>query len=261
MDEVSWRRVPPDPRRWRRGVLGVLLGLGVGSAGDAQLSPTPGSGAGELAPVGRSAVPLGPPPGGTQGVGEFVGDNLGDLVSDALLWSGSRAAGDGTPIVALYPQLHLGAGTAEAGPLDETDLAHFIPNPQPLHTLELPRDQLVALLEGAVAPEVKGTRRLHVAGMRYAWDGQRDNSRVVEVMLDDGTPLVSNGRPIEGPPIKVVIPASLVGQVEDAAARAVGLGLFDREALRIYIAEGLGGIVTAIRYPPRGDGRSLRLDP
>ncbi|MFC7617095.1 bifunctional metallophosphatase/5'-nucleotidase [Actinokineospora soli] len=207
--------------------------------------------------------------------------NLGNLLADALLYSGQqRAAAYGVPA----PQVALqnGGGIRNnnlipAGPFTElhtfqiaafANFVSVVPN--------VPRAQFKELLENAVSriPLADG-RFAQVAGFSFTYDSTRqaqavDNagtvltpgSRVRSVTLDDGTPIVVDGAVVAGPGISVA--------TNDFSARGgdqypfrglpfTTVGLTYQQSLSEYVVDGLSGAITAAAYPEGGEGRITRL--
>ena len=139
----------------------------------------------------------------------------------------------------------------------------------------MPRAQFKEILENAVSrvPVADG-RFAQVAGFRFTYDATQPaqvvddagtvltpGSRVRSVVLDDGTVIVQDGAVVAGPGISVA--------TNDFSARGgdqypfrglpfTSVGTTYQAALAEYLAEGLGGQVTAADYPEGGEGRIVR---
>ncbi|PXY21225.1 bifunctional metallophosphatase/5'-nucleotidase [Prauserella muralis] len=208
--------------------------------------------------------------------------NLGNLVADSLRWAGTRQAAEYgvTP-----PQVGIQNGggvrndsvlpAGEVTALDTYEIAPFsnfvavVP--------EVPRATFRQLLERGVAaaPGAAGAF-MQVSGVSFTYDPARQaqvveegtntvvtpGERVRDVRLDDGTVVVSDGQVVEGPPISVA--------TNDFSARGgdgypfgdlsfTPVGMTYQQALQQYLADGLGGTVTAERYPVGGTGRITAL--
>ncbi|MGH3756376.1 bifunctional metallophosphatase/5'-nucleotidase [Actinophytocola sp.] len=212
--------------------------------------------------------------------------NLGNLLADALLWSGQQHAAE-FGVVPPQVALQNGGGIRNntlipAGPLTELDtfavaaFANFVSV-----VPEVPRAQIKELLENAVSriPLADG-RFAQVAGLSFTYDATRTaqevddagtvltpGDRVRTVTLDDGTGegtvIVQDGQVVDGPGIAVA--------TNDFSARGgdqypfrglpfTTVGITYQQALADYIAnpEGLGGTVSATDYPEGGEGRITR---
>ena len=86
-------------------------------------------------------------------------------------------------------------------------------------------------------------------------------SRVQEVMLDDGTPIVTGGVVQPGPSINIAtIDFSARGgdQYPFRGASFTPLGASYQQALSNYIQVGLSGVISAADYPEGGEGRIVQ---
>ncbi len=206
-----------------------------------------------------------------------VETNLGNLLADALLDAGQDGAeefGVAAPQVALQN----GGGIRNnslipAGPVTELDTFAVAPFANFVAVVpDVPRAQFKELLENAVSqlPTADG-RFAQVAGFRFTWsaagvaqvtaeDGTvtTPGTRVTEVVLDDGTPLVTGGVVVDGPPVSVA--------TNDFSARGgdvypfrglpfTSVGVSYQQALAAYLTDDLGGAITAADYPEGGEGR------
>jgi 5'-nucleotidase len=206
-----------------------------------------------------------------------VETNLGNLLADALLDAGQDGAeefGVAAPQVALQN----GGGIRNnslipAGPVTELDTFAVAPFANFVAVVpDVPRAQFKELLENAVSqlPAADG-RFAQVAGFRFTWsaagvaqvtaeDGTvtTPGTRVTEVVLDDGTPLVTGGAVVDGPPVSVA--------TNDFSARGgdvypfrglpfTSVGVSYQQALAAYLTDDLAGTITAADYPEGGEGR------
>jgi 2',3'-cyclic-nucleotide 2'-phosphodiesterase (5'-nucleotidase family) len=204
--------------------------------------------------------------------------NLGNLIADGMLWQGERLAasfGVDAPQVALQN----GGGIrndAIIGPGDVTALDTFAILPFGNFTSivpNVPATQFKELLENAVSRVEFGDGRFaQVAGVDFTWDPAGtaqvvDNAgtvltpgnRVLSATLHDGTAVIVGGA--------VVDPTLTIDIATNAFSAAGGdqypfrglpfmtLGVTDQQTLVQYLAEGLGGVVTAAQYPAGGSGR------
>ncbi len=146
---------------------------------------------------------------------------------------------------------------------------------------EVPRDVFHILLEQAVdrIPGAGG-QFAQVSGFTLTYDPAapareiaRDGDcslvgnpgeRVREVVLDDGTVIVSDGRVVPGDPVALAIIDFLVGGGDCYPLTDISftkLGVSYQQALANYISTDLGGTITAEDYPVGGGGRIVALEP
>ena len=88
--------------------------------------------------------------------------------------------------------------------------------------------------------------------------------RVREVVLDDGTVIVSDGQVVAGGPVALATIDFLAGGGDCyplADIEFTKLGVSYQQALANYISEDLGGKITAADYPAGGGGRIVALEP
>lgn len=227
--------------------------------------------------VGSSEVPL----DGTRTNIRSRETNLGNLTADSLLWQATELAGVygvGTPQVALQN----GGGIRNnsiipAGSITELTTFSILPFPNFVSIVEgVSREQFKEILENAVSRVEFGDGRFaQIAGFRFTWDpagtaqvldGDGNvvtvGSRVVDVFLDDGTPLVVGGSVIPGPDLTVATIDFLARSGDQYPFRGLPfttVGVTYQQSLRNYIEFGLGGIITAAEYPEGGEGRITRL--
>jgi 5'-nucleotidase len=197
--------------------------------------------------------------------------NLGNLATDALLAAGQReaeAAGVTAPVVALQN----GGGIRNnsvlpAGPVSALDTYSVLPFANFVAVApEMPVATFVAGVEHGLSGAVTGGvlqpagQFAQAAGYRVTYDAtQPAGSRVVDLVLDDGTALVRDG--------------VLTGALDTISVATIDFLLrggdgypFDgvdftvlpvtyQQALETYLTEDLGGTVTATDYPVGGEGR------
>jgi 5'-nucleotidase len=206
-----------------------------------------------------------------------VETNLGNLLADALLdagQDGAAAFGVAPPQVALQN----GGGIRNnslipAGPVTELDTFAIAPFANFVAVVpDVPRAQVKEILENAVSqiPLADG-RFAQVAGFRFSYDPAgvaqvtaedgtvtTPGTRVREVVLDDGTPLVTAGAVVDGPGVSIA--------TNDFSARGgdrypfrglpfTSVGVSYQQALVGFLTDDLGGAITAADYPEGGEGR------
>jgi 5'-nucleotidase len=212
--------------------------------------------------------------------------NEGNLIADAMLWQASQLApsfGVADPDVAFLN----GGGIRNdsiipAGDITELDTFDMVPFPNFITVLEnFPRVQLKEILENAVSRTQPGDlpggtgRFAQIAGFSFVLSGSGTaqvldldgnvivpGTRVQEVVLDDGTPIVSAGSVVAGPDLTVSTIDFLArggDQYPFRGAPFTTLGATYQQALAAYITEGLGGLISSSQYPEGGEGRIIEL--
>ncbi|MCA9691195.1 MAG: 5'-nucleotidase C-terminal domain-containing protein [Myxococcales bacterium] len=204
--------------------------------------------------------------------------NEGDLIADALLWSaGQRAADFGAPLPTVA--LQNGGGIRNdsalpAGELTELDTFDMLPFANFVTIVPgVPPGQFKEILENAVsAVEQVDGRFAQIAGFTliYDPDGQpqvideagvitQEGTRVLEVVLDDDTVIVSGGVVDPGAPSLDVATINFLASGGDqypfGDLEFTSLGVTYQAALRGYIEEALAGTISAADYPEGGEGR------
>jgi len=261
------RRARKNENAWeiamKTKILGVLaVGLLAGPIGASAVSATV---------IGRTEVPL----DARSTTVRYVEANVGNLVADALLWQAAQ--------VGLSPTIGLQNGggirtnainfptATSLAPADITDLDVFslLPFGNYVGVIgNVSVFDLLLALENAVSGSVPGDlvgagRFLQVSGLRFSWDPSAvAGSRVVDAVLEDGTPLINDG---------VVVSSLLlnIATIDFLANGGDGFSIFTsysftastylyRDALTNYIQNGLGGLVTSADYPVGGEGRILQ---
>jgi 2',3'-cyclic-nucleotide 2'-phosphodiesterase (5'-nucleotidase family) len=209
--------------------------------------------------------------------------NQGNLIADSLLWQAQQVAdafGVDSPQVALQN----GGGIRNdsvipAGDLTELDTFSMVPFSNFVSVVEdVPRAQFKEILENAYSRVEFGDGRFaQVAGFRVTYDaagvGQvidgttgvvtTPGTRVREVVLDDGTIIVTGGAVVDGDPIDVATIDFLAKGGDQYPYRGLPfttLGFTYQQALANYLVDGLGGVITATDYPVGGEGRITRIN-
>ena len=211
--------------------------------------------------------------------------NEGNLIADSFLYQATKlAASFGVEV----PQVALQNGggirndsVIPAGPITELDTFDMVPFANFLSVVEdVPAAQFKEILENAVSRVEFGDGRFaQVGGFRFTWDAAgtaqtldeggnvvTPGTRVREVVLDDGTVVVSGG--VVAPaaaPIDVATIDFLARGGDQYPFRGLAfttLGLTYQQALEGYLEEtdGLNGLITAAQYPEGGEGRITRLN-
>ena len=216
--------------------------------------------------------------------------NEGNLIADSLFWwadQNAAAYGVEPPDVALQNGGGIRNNTVipagDISVLDTFDMASF---PNFVSTVEgIPREQFKEILENAVActqpadfgvnPLCGSGRFTQVSGFSFTWtasgtamvidiDGNvvTPGTRVLEVVLDDGTVLVAAGLVQAGDPVTIVtndFSAKGGDQWPFRGAPLVTMGATYQQAIENFIETGLAGAITAADYPEVGEGRIVAL--
>lgn len=203
--------------------------------------------------------------------------NEGNLVADSLFWQATELAssfGVQAPDVALQN----GGGIRNnnvipAGPISELTTFDIAPFSNFVTIVEdIPRDQFKEIMENAVSQvEFASGRFAQISGFTMVYDPTgtpqeldedgnviTPGSRVLEITLDDGTPIVSGGGVVAGDPLTIATIDFLArggDQYPYRGAPFTSLGVTYQQALRDYIIEPLGGLISAADYPEGGEGR------
>lgn len=192
--------------------------------------------------------------------------NLGNLATDALLAAGQREAaalGVPAPVVALQN----GGGIRNnavlpAGDVTALDTYSILPFSNFVGVAPaMPVDTFVDGVERGLSglPGAAG-QFAQAAGYRVTYDvDQPVSSRVVDLVLDDGTVLVEDG--VRTGALQTISVATIDfllrggdGYPFDGVEFTV-LPVTYQEALETYLVEGLGGVISAADYPVGGEGR------
>jgi 5'-nucleotidase len=208
--------------------------------------------------------------------------NAGDLVADAMLARGIALApqfGAPVPDVALVNGGGIPANEIlPAGELSVLDLSNLLPFASFLSVVEsVPPAQLKEILENAVSRvDSSDGRFAQVAGLRFSWDPagtaqQVDDdgnvlvagTRVREITLEDGTPIVADGAVVANAPSLNIATLDFTARGGDQypfrGAPFTVLGITYETALQEFLTQNLGGVVRLVDYPAGGEGRITRL--
>jgi 5'-nucleotidase/UDP-sugar diphosphatase len=216
--------------------------------------------------------------------------NEGDLIADALKWQAEQVAADygvPTPDVALQNGGGIRNNTViPAGDITELDTFDMVPFPNFVSMVPaIPRSQFKEILENAVActqphdfevnPDCGSGRFAQVSGFSFEWSASGTGqildaggnvlvpgTRVLDVILNDGTVIVSGGVVVPGLAVNVATIDFLAkdgDQYPFRGAPFTTLGFTYQQALSNYIVEGLGGVISAADYPEGGEGRITNL--
>ncbi len=204
--------------------------------------------------------------------------NQGNLIADALLWQANVLA-DRYNVPAAHVALQNGGGIRNdtvipAGTLYEFDVFSMAPFTNFLAIVpDVSVEQFKEILENAVSRVEHGDGRFpQIAGFTMTWDpngtaqvldddGQvvTPGTRIRSVQLADGNWLVLEGDVVaDAGPVHVATLDFLARGGDEYPFRDapfVTLGVTYQQVVANYIVQGLGGVVTAERYPAGGEGR------
>ena len=205
--------------------------------------------------------------------------NQGNLHADALRATANNLAEDfGTPQAHIAIQNGGGIrndAVIPAGPVTTGDTWDIAPFRNFVVVGEVPRETLHVLLEQAVdrIPGLGG-QFPQVSGFGFTFDPEaparetdragdcslagEPGSRIRDVTLDDGTVIVSDGAVVPGDPVVLATINFLAGGGDCYPLRDIeftSLGVTYQQALADYIADDLGGQITAAAYPAGGANR------
>jgi 5'-nucleotidase len=211
-----------------------------------------------------------------------VETNEGNLCADSLLWNArKRAPEEGLPLPVIAFQNGGGIrnnSILPAGNFTELNTFQFLPFSNFVSVIpELPVTTLKSLLENAVSrvtplppgfPSSGNGRFAQISGFRFTYSvAANPGSRVLDVILDDGTVLVDDGVVLNP---KLTLPAATIDflcrggdeyPLNGLAFEAVGVSY--QQALYNFVTakDGLNGLIRAVDYPAGGEGRIVRYTP
>jgi 5'-nucleotidase len=203
--------------------------------------------------------------------------NEGNLIADALRWQASQLAGDfgaPQPDVALQNGGGIRNNTViPAGDITLLDTFDMVPFPNFVTIVpDIPRTQFKEIMENAVSLVEFGSGRFaQISGFTMVYDPTgtpqvldadgnvvTPGTRVLEIVLDDGTAIVSGGAVVAGPALNIATIDFLArggDQYPYRGAPFTPVGQSYQQALANYIVDALGGAITAADYPEGGEGR------
>jgi 5'-nucleotidase len=224
--------------------------------------------------------------------------NEGNLIADSQLWQAQLLAaefGVAAPDVALQNGggirnnsiIAEGADPGATKDITELDTFDMVPFPNFVTVVpDISREQFKEILENTVSRTQPGDtpggtgRFAQIAGFSMIWSGSgtaqvldgdgnvtTPGTRIQDVVLDNGTVIVSGGSVVAGPPIGIAIVDFLArggDQYPFRGAPFTVLGVSYQQALSNYIQAatgdgGLGGLISEAQYPEGGEGRNVEL--
>jgi len=209
--------------------------------------------------------------------------NEGNLIADALFDAAEDVAGQfGTPVPDIAIQNGGGIrndSLVPPGDISELEVFGMVPFANFVAIVpDIPPDQLKEILENAVSRvEFVDGRFAQVSGLSFTWDANgtaqvldadgnvtTPGTRVVEVTLDDGTPIVAAGVVVPAAPSVDIATIDFSARGGDQypfrGAPFTSLGVTYFQAVMDYLTEDLGGLITTADYPEGGEGRITRLN-
>lgn len=215
--------------------------------------------------------------------------NEGNLIADALLWQGRRlAASFGAPVPVVGIQNGGGIRNNDiiacsSDGLTELDTFDMVPFANFLSIVQIPRGQFKEVMENAVSLiERTDGRFAQVAGFSFEFDRSgtpqvvdadgnvtTPGTRIVNLTLDGGQPIVVNGAVQPGEPITVATIDFLArggDQYPYRGAAFTSVGVTYQQAVLNYLVAaaadgGLGGVISGADYPAGGSGRITDVTP
>jgi 5'-nucleotidase len=219
----------------------------------------------------------------------FVETNEGNLIADALLWQARLSAPEfDAPLADVAMQNGGGIrndSIIAAGNITELDTFDMVPFPNFVTVIpDIPYSQFKDILENAVSriepPAAEGGsgRFAQISGFSFVFDPNQtpmlididgtvlqQGSRVKEVVLDDGTEIVSNFVVLNPDDTLNIATIDFLARGGDqypfGNAPFIVLGVSYQQALSNYIQDlnGLDGLISAEKYPEGGQGRITQL--
>ncbi|WP_210505721.1 bifunctional UDP-sugar hydrolase/5'-nucleotidase [Naasia sp. SYSU D00057] len=197
--------------------------------------------------------------------------NLGNLATDALLAAGQReaaAAGVTAPVVALQNGGGIrNASVLPVGPITALDTYTVLPFANFVGVAPaMPVETFIAGVEHGLSAAVTGGvlqpagSFAQAAGYRVSYDPARPaGSRIVDLVLDDGTVLVSGGVATGALDTISVATIDFLLRGSDGypfkGVEFTVLPVTYQQAFESYLVDDLGGVVRAADYPAAGEGR------
>ena len=216
--------------------------------------------------------------------------NEGNLIADSQRWLGAQnAPAYGLPV----PDVGLQNGggirnntVIPTGDISELDTFDMVPFSNFVSIVpDIPRAQFKEILENAVSctqstdfdnnNNCGSGRFAQVSGFSFEWtssgtqmiiadDGtvSQQGTRVMKIVLDDATVIVSGGVVQAGPDLTIAIVDFLANggdQYPFRGAPFTRIGATYQQALAGYIVDGLSGLISSADYPEGGEGRIIEL--
>ena len=204
--------------------------------------------------------------------------NEGNLIADALLWQARQSEPglmDSAPAVAIFNGGGIGQISIPApGVLTELDLFSLLRFPDLMVIVhEVGPAQFKDILENAVSRVQDNSGRFpHGAGYTFIYDPNAQprtadenglvtaqGSRVIEITLSDGTPIVRDGAVVQDAPNVNLVTNRFLASGGDQypllGFDTTPIPIFTHDALAAYIRHALDGLITPQDYPEPGQSR------
>jgi len=209
--------------------------------------------------------------------------NEGNLIADAL-FATATARADSFGLEPPEIAIQNGGGIRNnsmipAGPISELDVFGMVPFANFVCIVpDIRPKQLKEILENAVSRvEFVDGRFPQISGFSLTWDADgtaqvldddlnvtTPGTRVVDVTLDDGTPIIADGAVVAGAPSVSMATIDFLARggdqypFRDLPFTTVGVTYF--QSVLDYLIDDLSGVITAADYPEGGEGRITRLN-
>ena len=209
--------------------------------------------------------------------------NEGNLIADAL-FSTATARADSFGLEPPEIAIQNGGGIRNnsvipAGPISELDVFGMVPFANFVCIVpDIAPARLKEILENAISRvEFVDGRFPQISGFSLTWDADgtaqvldddlnvtTPGTRVVDVTLDDGTPIIADGAVVAGAPSVSMATIDFLARggdqypFRDLSFTTVGVTYF--QSVLDFLIDDLGGVITAADYPEGGEGRITRLN-
>jgi len=193
--------------------------------------------------------------------------NLGNLVADAYYWQ-TQKNGLSPTIAFLNSGSLRNDSIVPIGDIDSTLPLSILPfNNEILVIEDVTVSDLHLALENSVSEALETFPRGYMAqisGFLMSWDtSQAVGNRIIDVFLDDGTPLIDNGVVVSAMLLDIATNSFLAGggdgySMFPGSYTSTGTGIVDNVALSNFIQDGLSGVVSAADYQNGVESRIFR---
>lgn len=191
--------------------------------------------------------------------------NEGNLIADALKFQATElAAAFGVPVPDVALQNAGGIrndSVIPAGDITELDTFDMLPFSNFVSIVpDISRERFKEIMENAVSRvEFTDGRFAQISGFSMLWDPDAPvGFRVVDIILDDSTPIVLGGVVQPGDPVNIATIDFLARGGDEypfGGAPFTSVGVTYQQALENYIVDELGGVISSADYPEGGEGR------
>lgn len=193
--------------------------------------------------------------------------NLGNLVADSYYWQ-TQKNGLNPTIAFLNSGSLRNNSIIPIGDIDSTLPFSIVPFDNEILVIEdVTVSDLHLALENSVSEALEAFPRGYMAqisGFLMSWDtSQSVGNRIIDVFLDDGTPLIDNGVVVSALLLDIATNSFLAGggdgySMFPGSYTTAGTGIVDNVALSNFIQDGLSGVVSAADYQYGVESRIFR---